>query len=301
MLKTSICALVLAALSVGYCYADDRLKLAEGPGGAVTTDDLKNYIEARVPPERQGVVVKKATVIKSMIENLYSIRALHKEAKDSNLINEKYVEWAARYAYQRTYMEAYLSALVDEKMTGVDLKAAAREYFIVNKKDYIQEEKVRAAHILIKTGERDKGEALSIINDIKRRVDSGEDFLSLAEKFSEDKSVARNKGDLGYFSKGQMVKSFEDAAFALTMDAPLSGVIESKFGYHLIKLLGRVESGYKNFEEVGGSIVSALEVEKRKEILEEITSVYRIEADKALNEKAFEELMKSFSETGVSQ
>jgi parvulin-like peptidyl-prolyl isomerase len=71
--------------------------------------------------------------------------------------------------------------------------------------------------------------------DILRRVRAGEDFAALAGQFSEDPGSRTSGGDLGWFSRGMMVKPFEDATFALK-PGEVSGIVESQFGYHIIKL-----------------------------------------------------------------
>jgi peptidyl-prolyl cis-trans isomerase C len=71
--------------------------------------------------------------------------------------------------------------------------------------------------------------------DILRRVRAGEDFTRLADQFTEDPSGKGRGGDLGWFGRGMMVKPFEDAAFALK-PGEVSGIVESQFGYHIIKL-----------------------------------------------------------------
>jgi parvulin-like peptidyl-prolyl isomerase len=71
--------------------------------------------------------------------------------------------------------------------------------------------------------------------EILRRVRAGEDFAKLANEFTEDPSGRGRGGDLGWFGRGAMVKPFEDAAFALK-PGEVSGIVESQFGYHIIKL-----------------------------------------------------------------
>ena len=99
---------------------------------------------------------------------------------------------------------------------------------------------VRASHILIAyegaergTSTRTKEEAHALAQDIEKKAKAGEDFEELAKAYS-DCPTAEKGGDLGFFKKGRMVKPFEDATFALE-PGQVSGVVETKFGYHIIK------------------------------------------------------------------
>ncbi|HAV43257.1 TPA: hypothetical protein DCX15_04505 [bacterium] len=90
---------------------------------------------------------------------------------------------------------------------------------------------IRVRHILVKAREE--------AEEIKRQLDQGGDFAQLAHKHSACPS-GRKGGDLGYFGPGQMVKPFEDASFALDYPGEISGITQTNFGYHLIKLEHRV-------------------------------------------------------------
>lgn len=101
---------------------------------------------------------------------------------------------------------------------------------------------IRASHILVSyagaprtEAVRTKADAERLAVEILERIKAGEDFEDLARRYS-DCPTAQNEscGDLGFFDKGKMVKPFEDAAFALKA-GDVSGVVETKFGYHIIK------------------------------------------------------------------
>ena len=133
-----------------------------------------------------------------------------------------------------------------------DIKA----YYEANEKAYRQPEEIRASHILIKVdpkaGDAAKAEALKRAEAIKKRIDGGEDFAALAKELSEGPS--RNKGgDLGYFKRGQMVKPFEEAAFAMK-PGEVSGVVPTRFGYHIIKVVDKKPAGQLTYEEVKDKI-----------------------------------------------
>lgn len=101
-------------------------------------------------------------------------------------------------------------------------------------------EEVRARHILVK----DKSLADSLYEAIK----SGADFAELAEKFSEDPGSKKKGGDLGFFTRGRMVKEFEDAAFALDV-GEVSKPVKTQFGWHIIKLEEKRKRNQLPFEQ----------------------------------------------------
>lgn len=103
-------------------------------------------------------------------------------------------------------------------------------------------QEIRASHILVLVDEsaapEDTLKAYQKIIDIKKRIDSGEDFVKVAQQFSEDPSVKENNGDLGYFSSFRMVYPFENAAFSTEM-GQTSKPFRTRFGYHIVKVVDK--------------------------------------------------------------
>jgi peptidyl-prolyl cis-trans isomerase C len=117
----------------------------------------------------------------------------------------------------------------------------AKAFFDANSAQFDQKEKVRARHILMKVeksaDEKTKAQARKKLVDIQKKIMSGEDFAEMAKQHSQGPSNVKG-GDLGYFGKGQMVKPFEEAAFQLAA-GEVSDIVETRFGYHLIKVVDR--------------------------------------------------------------
>jgi peptidyl-prolyl cis-trans isomerase C len=114
-----------------------------------------------------------------------------------------------------------------------------------------QREKVKASHILIKseadTDPISKEERWKKLEAVKKRIENGEDFASLAKEFSQCPSAERG-GDLGYFERGKMVKPFEDAAFSMKT-GEVSDIVATPFGFHLIKVTDRIEARTISYDE----------------------------------------------------
>ena len=149
-------------------------------------------------------------------------------------------------------------------------KEDAQKYFEVNKDKFHQPEKVRAQHILIKVeaGDDDqkKAAARKKLEGIKKQIMAGEDFGKLAKEHSEGPSNVR-EGDLGYFTRGRMVKPFEDVAFSLAPNE-VSDIVETQFGYHLIKVLDHQSAKDLSFEEVEPKIMVLLRNEMIQQRIE---------------------------------
>jgi len=136
-----------------------------------------------------------------------------------------------------------------------------RSWYDRNRDSFRQPEQVRASHILIKAdSEAKKTEARKKIGEILEKVRQGQDFASLARTYSEDTTGPKG-GDLGYIRHGQVIKPFEEALFALKV-GEVSNVVETNFGYHLIKAVDRKPETTTPFENVKDQLRTALKREK---------------------------------------
>jgi len=140
----------------------------------------------------------------------------------------------------------------------------ARAYYDSYLDIFKQPEQVRASHIMIKVDpladESQKTEARERLKMIQERLQRGEDFVVLARKFSQASSGARG-GDVGYFTRGQMVKPFEDIAFALK-PGEVSGIVKTRFGYHIIKVTDRKPASTTPYQDIKDTIKEYLRQDK---------------------------------------
>lgn len=156
--------------------------------------------------------------------------------------------------------------LIDEAKVGQSItipEAELRRAYEQNKDMYRVPERVHVRHILLKTTDVPKDEIPKIrakAEDILKQLKQGADFAELARKDSEDPGSASKGGDLGWISRGQTVKAFEDSAFSLK-PGQMSNVISTEYGFHIIEVLGKEEARLKSFDEVK----SQLEEERKKQ------------------------------------
>ena len=158
--------------------------------------------------------------------------------------------------------------LTVQKVVEVKIKPTAEpvtdedvaDFYEENKEGFAESEKVRARHILIKVSpdvsDQEKADAESKIQVVLKEARDGADFAELAKKNSECPSASQG-GDLGYFTRGQMVKPFEEAAFALE-PGQISEIVETQFGYHIILVQDKKPKRQLKLEEVSEQIREAL-------------------------------------------
>lgn len=129
-------------------------------------------------------------------------------------------------------------------------------YFEDNKDRFAQEEEVQASHILVDDEET--------ANKVKKLLDDGGDFAALAKEYSKDGS-AQSGGDLGYFTKGEMIQEFEDAAFSMEI-GQVSEPVKSEYGYHIIKVTDKKEAQEATLENSKDEIKDILRNQKVNEL-----------------------------------
>ena len=157
----------------------------------------------------------------------------------------------------------------------------AKKFYDENKKQFETPEQVKASHILIKTQPADsnevKAEAKQKTEELLKQIQDDADFAQLAKENSTCPSSEKG-GDLGFFGKGQMVPAFEKVAFELK-PGQVSGVVETRFGYHIIKVTDRKNASLKSFEDEKDGIIKNLENDKKGEIAKQYIDSLKAEAN----------------------
>jgi len=162
---------------------------------------------------------------------------------------DRFKDDARKSVADQLTIQAVRNAVADQ----IDLTAdQINSYFEENRDRYDTEEEVRASHILVDTEE----EAHEVLDELA----AGADFATLAEERSTDTGSAANGGDLGWFKRGQMVKPFEDGAFALKV-GETSDVVKTDYGYHIIRVTDRREATHPELDEVIDRVRSDLKDE----------------------------------------
>lgn len=170
--------------------------------------------------------------------------------------------------------------LIATKYIGQATEVSDKEvenYYKENKDEFL---KVKASHILIKNideegkplsseqKKKNEDKAKKILNKLK----SGEDFAQLAKEYSEDSSASVG-GDLGFFNRGKMVEEFEDAAFALKVGEITDKIVETEYGYHIIK---KTDEEYGELEDIKEELKYNLSYQKQGILIDNLSEKYNV-------------------------
>lgn len=218
---------------------------------ACLKEHFKNEDKDVITEEIQSEIDTNSSDMFESLKSMVGENELSKYGIDEKLL-KTYLE--SQY-YDEAFREEVLEAdpITDEE---------AEEYYEENKDSYTRTSKsVVTSHILIGDSEH-KPEDLELAEQIKARIDAGEDFAALAAEYSTDTGSAASGGDIGENDEtSSLVESYKNAMLALT-EGQVSDVVESEFGYHIIKATKVNEPGQKSFDEVKDEIVALLEQQR---------------------------------------
>ena len=251
----------------------------------------------------ESMVKLRENVVESLIDRslLYQESVREGIAVSDEEVQEQWSQLRQRFTSEEAYQLALKRMQMDENQMRDEIRRAnairklidkffgntatisdeeALAFYKSRQHEFVRPEEVQARHILLrpdpKGGEEAKQEAVKKLQELRKNIVEGKDFAELARSHSQCPSAEKG-GDLGFFSREKMAKPFSDAAFAL-QPGELSDVVETQFGYHLIKLEERRPEGVIPFEEVRDGVVNYLSRQAVKEAVKSHLKQLRQEA-----------------------
>ncbi len=257
-----------------------------------------------VPPEQRD------QVLRGILDELIAFKLVLTEAQVRSIaVTDQDVDARVGEIKKQFPSEAeFLQALKQRQLTLDQLKSETRTELIVNRTleaevapkvvvgqpeldayykenpdKFKQPEQVRASHILFpvdssatdEVKKKTRAEAESVL----KRAQSGEDFAALAKQYSKDSS-ASNGGDLNFFQRGAMVPQFDQTAFSLA-PGTISGIVESQFGLHIIKVTEKRPERVVPLADVSDKLSTFLKQQKQQQLaqafLQSLRSKYKVE------------------------
>ncbi len=246
-------------------------------GTPITVTMLETKIE-KLPQYYQTFAAghKNEIVNEMIVEEL-----LYNEAKKRKLDRDPDIKSLINDATKKIL----ISMIVEEevKKSAPVSEDDVKAYYEDNKEKYVVPEMIKASHVLTSTEEE--------AEKAKGELDRGAEFAAVAQEYSKDLTKDRG-GDLGYFSKDQMIPEFEKAAFSLNI-GQTSGIIKTRFGYHIIKLTDRKPAVYQSFDDVKDTVMTSITRDRQRESFDEFTNKLKEKAKVSVDDKLVASLNKN--------
>jgi peptidyl-prolyl cis-trans isomerase C len=246
------CAMLVGS-GLGYAQAPKPLDVTDDPivatvdGMAIHKSDVA-LVQRTLPPQYQQLPIE--VLFPAVIERLIDAKLIAAAGRKEGLQNDTEVKRRVEQYEERVIQESYLNKRVDKAVTD---EAVQKKFDAMKAAGGAGgKEEVKARHILVQT----EAQAKEVIVEIKK----GADFGEVAKTKSLDPSGKSQGGDLGYFTREEMVPEFSEAAFKLKDGEMTEAPVKTQFGYHVIKVEARRTTTIQ-LDEVREDIVGEIQKE----------------------------------------
>ncbi|MGI6075571.1 MAG: peptidylprolyl isomerase [Pyramidobacter sp.] len=274
MKKAVVLTMIFAVLAAGAALAADKKAdpvLATVNGQEIRNSDVDEALKGLNPQMRAAYSSPEGR--RSILENLVDFRAFAQSGRDQKLQDTKEYKDAMSAMSDRLLFSLATQKVIDKANEVSINDADAQKYYDEHKESFNVPAAVRASHILIRADKnmpkKDQEAAQKKAADILRDIETKKiTFEKAAEQFSGDGTRSRG-GDLGYFSKGQMVPPFEKAAFALKKGEMTKAPVKTDFGWHIIKVTDTRDASVRSFDEVKEDIKQDIQRQNQMKAIED--------------------------------
>lgn len=250
----------LLVLALGVTAVSASNLLATVNGTKITSDDAERFVRSTNPKQtfKAASDDDKKKIVDRLIERVLFLGASKKDGTEND---PEYIK-AIKIAKDELLINQWMRKQYNNTVVS---DGEAKEFYEKNKKQFQEPAQVHARHILFKTDEKAAKEVIKELSGL-----SGdklkEKFIELAKSKSEGPS-GKSGGDLGFFSKGQMVAPFSKAAFALEKGAITKEPIKTQFGYHVIYVEDKKAPVTVAYDKVKDKIIQTLKQQQFRDML----------------------------------
>jgi peptidyl-prolyl cis-trans isomerase C len=287
--KTFLTVAAAIALSTTFSFAEEINPVLGKVGDfSIRETDLDRLIAAQ-PEQAQKQIQAKPELKSSLVRDILLKKAIARQARKDGYDKQPDYREKLSYLVDDFLAQEYLAKVV---LTGIKVSDDdMKSYYKEHEQEFLLTETVKARHIFIqlsaKATEEEKTAARKKAEDILARLKKGEDFAKVATETSEDADTAKNGGELGLLTPGKTnSEEFEKAAFALN-SGETSEIVQSPFGFHIIKADEKTEKRTATFEESKSYIEAVLKKELEQKKGEEfVAKIYQESGIEVFADKA---------------
>jgi peptidyl-prolyl cis-trans isomerase C len=230
-----------------------------------TVSDFKKIITNNFDSDKQKMIENTPQIREAILSQYIQTIVVSGLVKQSGFDKRPEIKEQLEFYRDNFLANEYIKREVAGKITVPENEIKA--YYDSHPDEFKKPEMIRARHILVKVepsaSQNDKEKAKEKATDILKKIKAGDNFEKLADDLSDDPGSKSKGGDLGFFSRGRMVKQFEDAAFSLK-PGETSGIVETQFGYHIIKVEEKKDASTEPYDAVKDKISQKLIQERVK-------------------------------------
>jgi len=237
-------------------------------GKAITSEEVNQELMNATQGRFNALPIEKQKELgQQFVQQLVANELMYGDAKRTGVLNSKLFKDEYKKIQER--VKKSIAIRVWQKKLHDKIKVSEKElkeYYKNNKEEFVEKERVHARHILVKT----EAEANKIIAELKSL--SGAKLKAKFKELAKAKSTGPSGpkgGDLGTFTKGQMVPAFNDAVFSMKVGTITPKPVKTQFGYHIIYLEDKMKASTRTFDEVKSVIEQRIKNEKFKSVMQE--------------------------------
>ncbi len=251
--------------------------LATVNGDQITSEEVNKVLMEGTQGRFDSLPADKQNELRQrIIEGMIAQELVYDDAKRTGVLESKVYKQELEALVERLKIQLAAKIWEQQQFEAITIDSKeVKAYYDANADEFVDKEKIRARHILVKT----KAEAEAVIKSMKGL--SGDklknEFIAQAKSKSTGPSAAKG-GDLGYFPRGQMVPSFNDAAFAMREGSMSTTPVQSQFGYHVIYVEDKKAAKKLAFSEVENFIEQRLKMDTFKAHMEKKMAALREKA-----------------------
>jgi len=236
-------------------------------GEIVVTQSEIDAMFSKIPAENRLAFIRDGAKVDTLIRGVLKRKIVAADAVAAGYDKEPLMASRMTLTAQKELADAWLQKKIDDAPPA-DFEALAHEHYLANPDSYRTETVLDLSHILLGIEERSLADSKVLARYLDRQLrENPELFDEFVTQYSDDPSKTENGGRYPEMRKGQMVRSFEKAAFALENDGDISEPVETEYGYHIIRLNGRSGNELREYDSIRVAALARAEERYREEYL----------------------------------